>query len=149
MINRRNFLKGCLAACLATPATQLLAEKEKQPELPLINDHANLDIYDNLEPPGEYTKRLVESMKKVMRRNGGDNLPNVKESREKLTDIYISPEAMEDIRNWQVDQIDEVTRKEVLTNGVPIRRIFSCNVTDLDNFDLPIERTVTKVGGKI
>jgi hypothetical protein len=33
-----------------------------------------------------------------------------------LTDIYMSPEALEDIKNWGVDQIDDVTRKEILCN---------------------------------
>jgi len=28
-------------------------------------------------------------------------------------DIYISPEALEDIKNWGVDQIDETTRREI------------------------------------
>ena len=32
-----------------------------------------------------------------------------------LTDLYVSPEAMEDIRNWGVDQVDEVTRREIYT----------------------------------
>ena len=29
------------------------------------------------------------------------------------TDLYVSPEAMEDIRNWGVDQVDEVTRRNL------------------------------------
>lgn len=35
----------------------------------------------------------------------------------RLTELYMSPEAMEDIRNWCVDQIDEVARKEIYTGG--------------------------------
>lgn len=31
-----------------------------------------------------------------------------------LTDIYMSPEALEDIRNWGVDQIDDIMRREIL-----------------------------------
>lgn len=27
--------------------------------------------------------------------------------------LYISPEALEDIRNWGVDQVDEITRREI------------------------------------
>lgn len=33
-----------------------------------------------------------------------------------LRDIYISYEALEDIRNWGVDYIDEKTRKEIYLN---------------------------------
>ena len=36
-----------------------------------------------------------------------------------FTDLYISPEAMEDIRKWNVDEIDEQTRKEIMYNGPP------------------------------
>lgn len=48
----------------------------------------------------------------------GGNLKNVKfalcgtkESRNKLKDLYCSPEAMEDIRNWSV--IEKDTRREI------------------------------------
>ena len=34
--------------------------------------------------------------------------------RAELRDIYISREALEDIRNWGVDQIDETTRREIM-----------------------------------
>ena len=33
--------------------------------------------------------------------------------REELCKLYLSPEALEDIRNWGVDQIDEKTRREI------------------------------------
>lgn len=35
----------------------------------------------------------------------------------KLTNLYVSPEALEDIRNWGVNQIDVSTRKEIFANG--------------------------------
>jgi len=31
--------------------------------------------------------------------------------------LYISPEAMEDIRNWNVTKIDEKTKREIFRNG--------------------------------
>jgi hypothetical protein len=34
-----------------------------------------------------------------------------------LTELYMSHQAMEDIRNWSVYQTDEVTRKEIYTGG--------------------------------
>jgi hypothetical protein len=50
-----------------------------------------------------------------------------------LTDLYVSPEAMEDIRNWGVDQVDEVTRREIYTaaDGA-LNRVFGVNLHDLD-----------------
>lgn len=41
-----------------------------------------------------------------------------KKSRNKLKDLYCSPEAMEDIRNWSIYQKDEVTRREIYC-GIP------------------------------
>jgi len=50
-----------------------------------------------------------------------------------LTDLYVSPEAMEDIRNWGLDQIDEVTRREIYTaaDGT-VNRVFGVNLHDRD-----------------
>ena len=50
-----------------------------------------------------------------------------------LTDLYVSPEAMEDLRNWNVDQVDEITRREIYTAADgSINRIFGVNLHDLD-----------------
>ena len=38
----------------------------------------------------------------------------------------LSNEALDDIRNWGVDQIDEATRKAIFNAG-PVDRIFSCS----------------------
>ena len=50
-----------------------------------------------------------------------------------LTDLYVSPEAMEDIRNWGLDQVDEITRREiyVAADGT-LNRVFGVNLHDLD-----------------
>lgn len=37
--------------------------------------------------------------------------------RRPLTDIYISPECLDDIRKWNVKYVDEVIRKEIYYNG--------------------------------
>jgi hypothetical protein len=37
------------------------------------------------------------------------------EKNSKLRDLYISPEALEDIRNWNVNYVDEIIRKEIFT----------------------------------
>jgi hypothetical protein len=91
----------------------------------------DLVVYDADGDQGQFTKRLVSLMKTVMRRNGGGN--SASNNRGSLTDLYVSPEAMEDIRNWGVDQLDEVTRREVYTaaDGA-VNRVFGVNLHDLD-----------------
>lgn len=93
----------------------------------------NILVFDSDAAAGQFTKRLLSLMKVVMRRNGGGNSSSV--NRRKLTDLFLSPEGMEDIRNWNVDQIDEVTRREIYVSsddGVSVNRIFGVNLHDLD-----------------
>jgi hypothetical protein len=91
----------------------------------------NIVVYDSDANAGQFTKRLVSLMKTVMRRNGGGNSTSA--NRGVLTDLYVSPEAMEDIRNWGIDQIDEVTRREIYTAADgSINRVFGVNLHDLD-----------------
>jgi hypothetical protein len=91
----------------------------------------NIVVYDSAANAAQFTKRLVSLMKTVMRRNGGGNSTSV--NRGRLTDIYLSPEALEDIRDWGVDQVDEVTRREIyVAEDGAINRIFSVNLHDID-----------------
>ena len=91
----------------------------------------NIMVYDADATAGQFTKRLVSLMKTVMRRNGGGNTGSL--ARGKLTDMSLSPEALEDIRNWQVDQIDEITRREIFTAADGgITRLFQVNLHDID-----------------
>lgn len=91
----------------------------------------NILLYDADASAGQFTKRLVSIMKVQMRRNGGGNSASLK--RRKLTDLYLSPEALEDIRNWGLDQIDEMTRREIyLSADGGITRVFNVNLHDID-----------------
>ena len=93
----------------------------------------NIVVYDSDAGAGQFTKRLVSLMKTVMRRNGGGN--STSNNRAQLTDLYLSPEALEDIRNWGVDQVDEVTRREiyVANDGAgSLSRVFGVNLRALD-----------------
>lgn len=93
----------------------------------------NILVYDADASAGQFTKRLVSLMKTIMRRNGGGNTASLRRGR--LTDIFFSPEALEDIRNWGLDQVDEITRREIyLANDGGITRIFGVNLHDLDEF---------------
>lgn len=91
----------------------------------------NIMIYDADAANGTFSKRLVSLMKLVMRRNGGGNSSSI--NRGMLTDLYISPEAEEDIRNFGVDEVDEVTRRDlIMTEGGLLQRIFGVNLHVLD-----------------
>ena len=93
----------------------------------------NILVYDADAAQGQFTKRIVSLMKTVMRRNGGGNSGSL--NRGRLTDIYLSPEALEDIRNWGIDQVDEVTRREIYQagdDGAAITRVFGVNLHDMD-----------------
>ena len=51
----------------------------------------------------------------------------------KWTDLFLSPEGLEDIRNWGVDEVDDITRRELITReGGLMTRIFQVNLHDLD-----------------
>ena len=91
----------------------------------------NILIYDGDASSGMFSKRLVSLMKVVMRRNGGGNSTSI--NRGELTDLYLSPEGHEDIRNWGVDEVDEFTRRDLITKeGGLLVRIFQVNLHTLD-----------------
>jgi len=93
----------------------------------------NILVYDGDAANGQFTKRLISLLKTVMRRNAGGNTGSI--SRGAMTDLYTSPEAIEDIRNWGIDQVDEVTRREIYNSsddGAPLTRVFGVNLHDID-----------------
>lgn len=71
----------------------------------------NILIYDGDATAGQFTKRLTSLMNTAMRRNAGGNHKSIK--RHKLTDMWMSPEGFEDVKNWGFNQIDDVTRREI------------------------------------
>ena len=90
-------------------------------------------VYDSAATAGQFTKRLVSLMKTTMIRLAGGNSASV--NRGRLTDIYLSPEALEDIREWDHDEVDDVTRREIFTagdGGGPMARIYGVNLHTLD-----------------
>ena len=93
----------------------------------------NILVYDADASAGQFTKRLVSLLKSVMRRNAGGNTGSL--NRGRLTDLWLSPEALEDIRNWGLDQVDELTRREIYMagdNDGVITRVFGVNLHDID-----------------
>lgn len=93
----------------------------------------NIMVYDSNANSGQFTKKLISLGKTVMRRNGGGNSTSI--NRGRLTDLFLSPEGQEDMRNWGIDQIDEVSRREIYLaddNSDTLQRIFGVNLHDMD-----------------
>jgi hypothetical protein len=89
-----------------------------------------LVVFDDAAAAGLFTKRLVALMRTIMRRNAGGNSTSL--NRGVLTDIYLSPEAVEDVRSWDLTQIDDVTRREIYLNANGVTKIFGVRLHDLD-----------------
>jgi len=91
----------------------------------------NIVVNDSNAAAGQFTKRLVSLMKLVMRRNAGGNSGSM--NRGRLTHLFVSPEALEDMRNWGIDQVDEVTRREIyLADDTGAASVFGVKVVALD-----------------
>lgn len=91
----------------------------------------NLVVYDDAATAGFFTKRLIALLKTVMRRNAGGNSTSV--NRGRLTDLYMSPESLEDIRSWTLTEVDDVTRREIFLNDeYGLSKIFGVVLHDLD-----------------
>lgn len=91
----------------------------------------NIVVSDSNASAGQFTKRLVSLMKLVMRRNAGGN--SASSNRGKLTHLFVSPEAMEDMRNWGIDEVDELTRREIfLADDAAASEIFGVKIVPLD-----------------
>ncbi len=71
----------------------------------------NLVAYDSAAVSGLFTKRLVNALQVTMERNAGGN--STSEDKGVLSDLYLSPESMGDIRSWDLTQIDEFTRRDI------------------------------------
>ena len=92
-------------------------------------------VYDAAATVGQFTKRLVSLTKTAMARLAGGNsaVPNLR----RLTDVYVSLEALEDIRNWDEDEVDDFTRREIFTatdDGGPLARIYGVNIHPMTEF---------------
>ena len=95
----------------------------------------NILVYDADASAGQFTKRVVSLAKVAMRRNGGGNTGSVK--RAKLTDIFGSPEMGEDVRNWGIDQLDDVSRHAIYVandGDTVLTQVFGVNIHELDEF---------------
>jgi hypothetical protein len=112
----------------------------------------NLIVSDSNAPSGFFTKRLISLMKISMRRSGGGNLASI--GQKKLTDVFLSPEGVEDIRTWDLTQIDDVTRREVFLasdDEGSLRGFFGVNFHPLDELgeNQSFQQYYTSLGGTL
>lgn len=76
----------------------------------------NVIVADANAASGNFTPRLVSLLKTVMGRNSGGNVST--SGRTRLTDLYVSPEALDDIRSWGVDLIPDGIREKIYNSGM-------------------------------
>jgi len=76
----------------------------------------NILVFDGDANAGQFTRRLYSLLKINMKRNGGGNSASMNKS--KLTDILVSPETIEDMRNWSLAEVsDDIRTRFFLSEG--------------------------------
>lgn len=89
-----------------------------------------LITYDSSATAGVFSKKLIQLMKIAMKRNGGGNSSSINTFN--LTDLYVSPEGMQDILSWTDSDVSELTRRDLELNAEgTISRIFGVNIHEL------------------
>lgn len=91
----------------------------------------NVVVYDAAASAGLFTKRLVSLMQLSMRRSGGGGTGALNPIG--LTDIFMSPEGLEDMRAWDLTVVDDVTRREIFqgTKSGGIQNIYGVNLREM------------------
>jgi hypothetical protein len=95
---------------------------------------------------GQFTKELISRMQTSMMRGAGGN-----GNAGKLTDVYLSPEAMEDVRAWDTAEIDEFTRREIFASAqTGLAEIYGVVLHTMTEFgiDQEYEAFITDVLGR-
>ncbi len=93
----------------------------------------NMIVHNPDAPAGYFSKSLLSMTQVAMRRNGGGNSGTL--NRFRLTDVYMSPEAMASIRSWPFTEVDDVTRREILQGAncdQGLAQLFCVNLHELD-----------------
>jgi len=96
-------------------------------------DGRGLVVFDGDAANGQFTPKLTSLMKTVMRRNGGGNSTSL--NRKKLTDMYMAPEAFEDMVSWGLNLIPDSFRETIFRSADGgINGLFGVNFHDIDEF---------------
>ncbi len=87
-------------------------------------DARGLVVNDPIAQNGQFTKELISKMMTAMTRNAGGN-----GQAGRLTDVYMSMEAIEDIRAWDITEVDDVTRRDILkAAGANMMNLYGVNL---------------------
>lgn len=93
----------------------------------------NLVTFDDAATAGLFTKRLIALMQTVMRRSAGGNSTST--NRGKLTDVFVSPEAHQDVVSWDLTQVPESVRTQIFNqwgdNGA-LTKLGQVTIHDID-----------------
>lgn len=81
-------------------------------------------VTDSDAADGALTKKLITNLQIGMKRLTGGR-------RSQVTDIFLSPEALADIRNWGASVLDETTRREVFQGSEVLPSIFGVKLHEL------------------
>jgi hypothetical protein len=88
-------------------------------------------VYDSDATAGVFTPKLTSLMKTVMRRNGGGNSTSM--NRRRLTDLYVSPEALEDMSAWGLNLVPDSVREQIYrSEDGAISDLFGVTYHDID-----------------
>ena len=93
----------------------------------------NVIVNDPNAAVGQFTPRLVTLLKTFMRRNGGGNSSTL--NRSKLTDLYCSPECIDDVRAWDLQLASDAVRTNIYYSpdgSSDTMKIFDVNLHPLD-----------------
>ena len=91
----------------------------------------NIVVNDTAATAGAFTKRLVNLMKNRMKRERGGNAGSL--NRGKLTDLWISVEAVGDIRDFGATELDDFTRREMwLSEEGTFAKMWGVNLHEMD-----------------
>lgn len=90
----------------------------------------NVFIYDPNAGAGRLSLRLITLMQQAMRRNAGGNTASL--MRGFLTDVYMSIEMLEDMRNWTIADVPEGVRNQVFSSAEGyVGQLFNTRLHDL------------------
>jgi hypothetical protein len=92
-------------------------------------DARGLVVNDAVAGAGQFTKELVSKMQTAMVRNAGGN-----GQAGKLSDQYVSMEAMEDIRAYDLSEVDDVTRRVILNSDAGMTTLYGTRLHFMTEF---------------
>lgn len=92
-------------------------------------DARGLVVVDTVADNGQFTKELVSKMQTAMTRNAGGN-----GNAGNLTDAYTSMEAMEDIRAYDISEVDDVTRRVILNSDMGMTSLYGTRLHFMTEF---------------